>query len=80
MFEEISFRAVYHDLLDPDPGYTPTKSHVAYPSDAPPLKVGMPYRVEVEDADDETHRSLFSLDPNLEIADNFLTRIVTISR
>ncbi len=22
MFEEISFRAVYHDLLDPDPGYT----------------------------------------------------------
>ena len=56
------------------------KSHVAYPPHAAPLKVGMPYRVEVEDADDETHKALFSMDPNLEIADNFLTRIVTISR
>lgn len=23
LFEEVSFRAAYHDLLDPDPGYTP---------------------------------------------------------
>ncbi len=60
------------------------KSFVAYPQDAPPLKIGMPYRVEVEieveGEDDETHKALFSRDPDLEIADSFLTRVVTISR
>jgi len=58
------------------------KSHIAYPAAAPPLKVGMPYRVEValQDSDDETHKALFSIDPNLEAADNFLARIVTLSR
>ncbi len=57
-----------------------TKSYVAYPQDAPPLKIGMPYCVEVEGEDDETHQALFSRDPDLEIADSFLTRVVTISR
>jgi len=59
---------------------TTEKSYVAYPANAARLKVGMPYQVEVRDADDNTHKALFSIDPNLEVGDNFLARIVTVSR
>lgn len=58
------------------------KTFVAYPANAPALKIGMPYRVEVtfEDSDDAPPKVLFSVDPNLEVADNFLARIVTVGR
>jgi len=59
---------------------TTEKSYVAYPAGAARLKAGMPYRVEVTDSDDTTYKALFSIDPNLEVADNFLARVVTVSR
>lgn len=59
---------------------TTEKSYAAYPANGVRLKPGMPYRVEITDADDNTQKALFSIDPKLEVGDNFLARIVTVSR
>lgn len=58
---------------------TTGKSFVAYPKTAPALRVGMPYRVEVEGAE-ETKTALFSIDPGLQVDDSLLSRTVTVSR
>ena len=57
-----------------------TDGHFAYPSDAPPLEVGMPYAVQVDLADGASLSTVLSIDPWLDVADNAANRLVPIGR
>ena len=59
---------------------TTTSSFIVYPPDAAPLRIGMPYRVEVSEPDGKTFAALFSIDPDLEVSDTLLSRVVTVNR
>lgn len=54
-------------------------SYVAYPNTAPALAPGMPYLVKVE-GPSTTGESVFSIDPNLDIADTPASRVVVVGR
>lgn len=54
-------------------------SYVAYPPSAPVLAPGMPYLVKVE-GPSTTAESVFSIDPNLDIADTPASRVVVVGR
>jgi hypothetical protein len=51
-----------------------------YPSDAPPLEIGFPYEVRVNLSDGATIKALFSVDPELDIPDTALSRLVPVRR
>ncbi len=53
-------------------------SHLAYPSDAPPLEIGVPYEVRVAVADAGPRTAVFSIDPDLEGPDTALGGVVPI--
>ena len=55
-------------------------SYIVYPRNAAQLKIGMPYRVEVSDPGGQTFAALFSIDPDLEVSDTLLSRVVTVNR
>jgi hypothetical protein len=57
-----------------------TGSFIVYPADAAQLRIGMPYRVEVSEPDGKTFAALFSIDPDLEVPDTLLSRVVTVNR
>ncbi len=55
-------------------------SHVAYPTDARPLRIGVPYEVRVSSPDAGPLTAVFSIDPDLEGPDTALGRVVPIGR
>ena len=57
-----------------------TNSFIVYPPDAAQLRIGMPYRVEVSEPGGRTFAALFSIDPDLEVSDTLLSRVVTVNR
>ena len=57
-----------------------TRSFIVYPPDATQLRIGMPYRVEVSEPGGQTFAALFSIDPDLEVSDTLLSRVVTVNR
>ena len=57
-----------------------TSSFIVYPPDATQLRIGMPYRVEVSEPGGKTFAALFSIDPDLEVSDTLLSRVVTVNR
>jgi hypothetical protein len=65
-------RIVWHGKVD--------GNHLAYPADAPPLAIGIPYEVRVTAEDEEPVSAVFSIDPDLEGPDTALARVVPIGR
>ncbi len=57
-----------------------TSSFIVYPPDATQLRIGMPYRVAVSEPGGKTFAALFSIDPDLEVSDTLLSRVVTVNR
>ncbi len=57
-----------------------TNSFIVYPPDATQLRIGMPYRVEVLEPGGRTFAALFSVDPDLEVSDTLLSRVVIVNR
>ncbi len=55
-------------------------SHFAYPADAPTLQVGFPYQAQVTRSDAPTIAAMFSIDPDLEVPDTVLARVVPLGR
>ena len=55
-------------------------SHIAYPADARPLRIGVPYEVRVSIPDTRTLKAVFSIDPDLEGPDTALGRVVPVGR
>lgn len=51
-----------------------------YPADAPELEVGFPYEVRVALSDGGEIKALFSIDPELDIPDTALSRLVPVRR
>ena len=51
-------------------------NYLIYPSDAPPLETGEPYRVDVAYPDGSTRSTIFSCDPDLGVPDNVTNRLV----
>ncbi len=71
--------------LDNDPPKTlwagsGTGKHLAYPTGAPPLKIGFPYEVQVSINGGKMLKAVFSIDPDLEGPDTVLSRIVLLGR
>ena len=69
--------------LDADPAElvwqgTSSAHHLTYPSDAPYLKVGMPYEVVISYDGKRPTSVVFSIDPNLELPDSPLTTAVPL--
>ena len=57
-----------------------TNSFIVYPPDAAQLRIGMPYRVEVSEPGGKTFAALFSIDPDLEVSDTLLSRVVIVNQ
>jgi len=53
-------------------------SYLAYPDDAPAFDTGMPYRAVAELVNGDTVSGVFSIDPNLEIPDDLMNRLVAL--
>ena len=53
-------------------------SYFAYPDDAPSFDTGMPYRAVAELANGDAVSGVFSIDPNLEIPDELMNRLVAL--
>ena len=51
-----------------------------YPATAPELKIGLPYRVSVRLADGIEIAAVFSIDPDLEVPDTAVSRLVPVRR
>jgi hypothetical protein len=58
---------------------TPATDFAAYPASAPKLLPGAPYKVEAVSGDRVVASSLFSVDAQLDVADNMANRIVPLS-
>jgi len=54
--------------------------HFAYPADAPKLKVGVPYQIQVSPAGATTIVAMFSVDPELDVPDTVMARVVLLGR
>ncbi len=52
----------------------------AYPESAPPLEIGLPYLVQVQQSDGMLLSAVFSIDPWLDVADTAANRIVPLDR
>lgn len=52
--------------------------HLAYPADAPPLKIGMPYEVIISYDGKSYLSGVFSIDPGLELPESPLTTAVPL--
>ena len=52
--------------------------HVAYPEVAPELAIGLPYRVEVRLPGGGKVAALFSIDPDLDVPDTAMSRVVPV--
>jgi len=50
-----------------------------YPANAPPLAVGMPYRVEIIAGGQVLRAANFSIDPGLEVPDTLANRVVPVT-
>lgn len=55
-------------------------SHLAYPADAPALQVGYPYQVRVTRADAPLIAAMFSIDPEFDVPDTVMARVVPLGR
>lgn len=55
-------------------------SYMEYPATAPDLRIGYPYLVSVELADGSEFSVLFSIDPDLEVPDTAVSRLVPLRR
>ncbi|MBI2585288.1 MAG: hypothetical protein HYW28_05365 [Rhodospirillales bacterium] len=54
--------------------------HFAYPADAPKLKVGVPYQIQVSPPGVSTIVAMFSVDPDLDVPDTVMARVVLLGR
>jgi hypothetical protein len=54
--------------------------HFAYPADAPKLKVGVPYQIQVSPPEAPTFVAMFSVDPDLDVPDTVMARIILLGR
>ena len=54
--------------------------HFAYPADAPKLKIGVPYQIQVSPAGATTIVAMFSVDPDLDVPDTVMARVVLLGR
>lgn len=55
-------------------------SHLAYPADAPPLQIGIPYQARVTIGDADPIGAAFSIDPDLDGPDTVLSRIIPVGK
>ena len=55
-------------------------AHVVYPADAPALRIGIPYQVQVSRGGTPVITAVFSIDPDLDVPDDLMTRVVPIGR
>jgi hypothetical protein len=55
-------------------------SHLAYPADAPALEIGYPYQVQVTRPDAPLIAAMFSVDPDLDVPDTVMARVVPLGR
>lgn len=73
---------VIHDLDENPPAVvwrgSSDENSISYPADAPPLDVGVPYRVKLILGDSDPIYTVFSIDPGLEGPDSVLGRLVPI--
>ena len=58
---------------------TPAADWVAYPATSPKLVAGAPYKVEAVSGDKVVASALFSIDAQLDVADNTANRVVPLS-
>lgn len=54
--------------------------HFAYPADAPKLKVGVPYQIQVSPPGSATIIAMFSVDPDLDVPESVMSRVVLLGR
>lgn len=57
-----------------------TGSHLAYPADAPKLEIGYPYQVQMTRTDAPLIAAMFSFDPDLDVPDTVMSRVVLLGR
>ncbi len=76
----VTVAVIYLDAKPPKIQWMTTtqKSYVAYPPDAPPLQVGMPYYVSVTRPDGRSLSKVFSIDPGLDVADTPANRVIRV--
>ncbi len=55
-------------------------SHVAYPADAPPLRIGIPYEVRVAIPGAGPYRAAFSFDPDLDGPDTLSSSVIPLTQ
>ena len=54
--------------------------HFAYPADAPKLKIGVPYQIQVSPPGAAVIVAMFSIDPDLDVPDTVMARVVLLGR
>ncbi|MEE8350905.1 MAG: hypothetical protein V3R37_01755 [Rhodospirillales bacterium] len=55
-------------------------SHLTYPASAPKLQIGRPYRVQVSRMDEPIMATMFSIDPDLDIPDTLMSRVIPVKQ
>lgn len=55
-------------------------THVVYPANAPALRIGIPYQVQVSWGETPGITTVFSIDPDLDVPDSLMTRVVPVGR
>jgi len=55
-------------------------SHLAYPASAPKLQTGKPYRVQVYRSGEPTMAAIFSIDPDLDVPDSLMSRVIPVKQ
>lgn len=55
-------------------------NHLAYPADAPPLEIGFPYQVQAMPPDGQPLLAMFSFDPDLDLPDTAMARVIPLRR
>ena len=55
-------------------------AHVVYPADAPALGIEIPYQVQVSRGGTAVITAVFSIDPDLDVPDSLMTRVVPVGR
>lgn len=53
-------------------------SHLTYPASAPKLQIGRPYRVQVSRMGAASIAAIFSIDPDLDIPDSLMSRVIPV--
>ena len=76
----VTVAVIYLDAKPPKIQWmtTTSRSFVAYPPDAPPLLIGMPYYVSATRPDGRAMSKIFSIDPGLDVADTPANRVIRL--